>query len=81
MTSIVEAKIIPKAQKHRYSPVRSQRSELKQFPFTIHGGNMSLLVLIDPLLTCFHGEIPQLPRVKPKASKSVFLHEHVIVYL
>ena len=42
---------------------------------------MSLLVLIDPLLTCFHGEIPQLPQVKPKAFKSVFAHDHVIVCL
>ena len=42
---------------------------------------MSFLVFIDPLLTCFHGEIPQLPRVKPKAFKSGFLHDHVIVCL
>ena len=42
---------------------------------------MSLLVLIDPWLTSFHGEIPQLPRVKPRAFKSVFLDDCVIVYL
>ena len=42
---------------------------------------MSLLVLINPWLTCFHGEIPQLPQVKPKAFKSVFLDDYVIVYL
>ena len=42
---------------------------------------MSLLVLINPWLTCFHGEIPQLPQVKPKAFKSVFAHDHVIVCL
>ena len=54
---------------------------LKQFPFPIHGGNTSFLVLINPWLTCFHGEIPQLPRVKPKAFKSLFLDNHVIVYL